>query len=180
MYLNKIFNLQDYSVSYFQQFFEMFIYSGVCFLLPLFIGHPQIVVGVLVNTMLILSALNLQKYKLLPVILLPSLGVLISGLIFGSLTVYLLYFIPFIWIGNSILVFSFKYFKLGEKLNYFVALFIGSALKATFLFSVAYILVKLSIVPAIFLTVMGGMQLTTALLGGLIAYPVQKIKKQLN
>ena len=67
--LSKISNLQDYVLSNFSQYVEMTIYSVVSFFIPLMIGHPQIVVGVIVNAMLITAALNLKGYKLLPVIL---------------------------------------------------------------------------------------------------------------
>lgn len=175
--INKTLNLQEYYLSYNQEILELFIYSGICFLLPFFFGHSQFITGTLVNATLILSALNLKGYKLLPSIILPSVGALSAGLLFGGFTWYLIYFIPFIWIGNSILIVSFKYFKLNEKLNYFATLFIGSSLKSAFLFSIAYCLVSLEIVPNTFLIIMGIMQLMTALSAGIIAYPIQKLKK---
>ena len=84
---------------------------------------------------------------------------------------------PFIWIGNSILIFSFKYLNLKKNKNYLLTLIIGSGLKAGFLFTSAFVLFKLGIIPIIFLTAMGIMQLTTALGGGVAAYVVQNIKK---
>ena len=168
----KLLNLQDYALSNIWQNFELIVYSAVCFFTPLFIGHPQIVVGVLVNTALILAALNLKGAKVLPVILLPSLGVLSKGIIFGPLTIFLVYFIPFIWISNSLLVFAFKFFKLRYKLNYFVTLFLGIVFKCSFLFGAALILYKLSIVPAMFLSAMGFMQIITAAIGGIIAFGI--------
>ena len=178
--INKVWNLQDYYIGYVQQYVEVVIYSTIGFFLPFLVGHPQIVVGVIVNSLLILSALNLQKYKLLPLVIMPSLGALSRGILFGPFTLYLLYFIPFIWIGNSILVFAFKHFNLKEKRNYFVTLFAGSFLKAAFLFSIAYLFVSIKLVPVVFLTAMGVMQLTTALMGGVVAYGTQRIKKQFN
>ena len=179
-YVNKISNLQDYTLANFHQYVEMFIYSGVCFIIPLFLGHPQIVVGIVVNAMLITAALNLKGWKLLPVILLPSLGVLSRGLLFGPFSIYLAYLIPFIWIGNTILVYSFKYFKLRLEKNYLLTLGIGSVLKTIFLFLSALVLYLFGVIPVIFLTAMGVMQLTTALGGGIAAYGLHYAKKKLT
>ena len=176
-YINKIANLQDYILSNTHQYFEMILYSVVCYALPLLIGHSQIVVGIIVNALLITSALNLKEYKLLPVIIVPALGALSRGILFGPFTIFLIYLIPFIWIGNAILVFAFKWLKLHLKQNYWLTLILGSAAKAGFLFAIAFILFKLNIIPVIFLTAMGTLQLTTAIFGGIAAYGIHKIKK---
>ncbi len=179
MKLYRISLLQDYALSNIWQNIELFFYSALCFFLPLFVGHPQIVVGIGVNAALILAALNLKGCKLLPVILLPSLGVLSRGLLFGPLTIFLIYFIPFIWISNALLVFAFKFFKLKYKLNYFLTLFLGIVFKCSFLFVSALLLFKLGIVPAMFLSAMGYMQIITAICGGLVAFAVHYTKKKL-
>lgn len=177
--LYKLSLLQEYTLSNIWQNFELIIYSSICFFMPLFIGHPQIIVGIAVNTALILSALNLKGNKVLPVILLPSLGVLSRGIIFGSLTIFLVYFIPFIWISNALLVFSFKFFNLKKKLNYFLTLFLGIFFKCSFLFASALILFKLNLVPVVFLSAMGFMQIITAVLGGILAFGIHYGKKKL-
>jgi hypothetical protein len=178
-YLAKVSNLQDYVLSNYMEYFEMAIYSAVCFFLPFMIAHPQFVVGTIVNAMLITAALNIRGYRLLPVILLPSIGVLTAGVIFGSFTVFLLYLIPFIWIGNAIIVYTFKIMKLHLKKNYLLTLLTGAALKSAFLFLSAFLLFKLAIIPIIFLTTMGILQLTTALSGGIAAYALHYAKKKL-
>lgn len=178
-YLNKISNLQEYKLGHIAENFEMIVYSAVCFFLPLFIGHPQIVVGIVVNTMLITSALNLKGYKLLPVILLPSLGALSRGVLFGPFIIYLVYMIPFIWIGNAILVYTFKWLKLHLQKNYLLTMIVGAGLKSGFLFLSALVLFKLGIIPVMFLTAMGIVQLTTALGGGVAAYMAHYAKKRL-
>ncbi len=167
----------DYSTKY--QNIEMVIFSLAGFFIPFFIGHPQLLVGALVNAFLISAGMHLKGYKVLPIIIMPSLGVLSRGIIFGPYTPYLLYIIPFIWIGNSLLVLSFKYFKTNKKINYWITLLIGIILKAGFLFSIAYLLFKIGILPVMFLTVMGILQATTALLGGLIAFGYEKINYKL-
>ncbi len=179
-YLNNVINKQDYKLSYRAELFEIILYTTVSFFLPLMIGHPQVVVGVLVNTLLIISALNVRGYKLLPVIIAPALGALSRGILFGPFTIFLVYMIPFIWIGNSILVFAFKWLKLNKKVDYWITLLIGSIIKAGFLFVIAYLLVNLEILPALFLTTMGVFQFYTAILGGLIALGFQWSKKRLT
>jgi hypothetical protein len=179
-YLYKIANLQDYVLSNIHEYFEIVLYTAVCFFLPLFVGHPQIFVGIMVNTILIASALNIKGTKLLSVIIAPSLGALSRGVLFGPFTIFLVYMIPFIWIGNSLLVFSFKWLKLRLKKNYWLTLGIGSLLKSGFLFLSAYILYSLGIIPVIFLTAMGIMQLITAISGGVAAYGFQAVKKKLT
>ena len=179
-YLDNIINKQDYKLTYKNEVFEIVIYTIVSFFLPLMIGHPQIIVGVIVNTLLITSALNIKGYKLLPVIIAPALGALSRGILFGPFTIFLLYMIPFIWIGNAILVYAFKWLNLHKKFNYWITLLLGSVTKAAFLFIIAYFLVSLKILPALFLTTMGLFQFYTAILGGIIAFSSQYTKKKLS
>ncbi|MFH0875747.1 MAG: hypothetical protein V1859_07455 [archaeon] len=174
---NNFINIQVEKLKNLEYRVHLFFYSLLAFLLPLLIGHPQILVGVGINTVLILCAIYMDAKGTLPVILLPSVGVLTRGLIFGPFTVYLIYMIPFIWIGNAIIVYAMKYFKGKLKSNYFVSLGISSGLKTAFLFGCAYILVTLKIIPVAFLTTMGLMQLTTAVLGGIVAYGIIKARK---
>ena len=177
-YIYKLVNLQDYILSNTHQYFEMVLYAAVCFFLPLFVGHPQIFVGIMVNTLLIASALNVKGNKLLPVIIAPALGALSRGILFGPFTIFLVYMIPFIWIGNFILVFAIKQLALDKKINRFVSLGIGAIAKALFLFIIAFTLVKIGFLPAVFLTAMGIMQLYTAIAGGLLAFGLQGVKKK--
>ncbi|MFA6073634.1 MAG: hypothetical protein WC758_05965 [Candidatus Woesearchaeota archaeon] len=170
----------EYNLSFMQQNVELLIYSALAFLTPFLIGHPQMVVGVLVNAALVLATLNIKDYRLLPVIMLPSLAVLSRGVIFGPFTIFLIYMIPFVWIGNTILVYAFKELKLKRKINSIITLIIGAALKTVFLFSVAFILVKSGVIPAPFLVSMGLLQLYTALIGGGIALGIHEAKKRIN
>lgn len=170
---------QDYDLSYVQENVELVIYSLLCFFAPLMIGHPQILVGVLVNAALVLNALNVRGYKLLAVIMLPSLGVLSRGLLFGPFTVFLVYMIPFIWVGNAILVYAFKKFSVSMKLNKVFTLIIGASMKSLFLFSMAYLFVNVGVLPVVFLTSMGVMQFYTAIAGGMVALGVQGVKRKI-
>ena len=145
----------------------MTLYSAISFLTPFLLGHPQLLVGVIVNAALVASARNLSWHRTLPIIILPSLGVLSRGLIFGPLTPYLVMMIPAIWLSNAIIVFAFKY--LSQRMNHWVGMTISSCIKAAFLFITAWILVTATILPEPFLIAMGPIQLTTALAGGALA-----------
>lgn len=177
MYLNKIINLQEFKLKNSYQIIEMSVYSAIGFFLPIFLGHPQYLVGSVVNMVLVLSALNLQKHKIWPVIILPCIGALVAGLLFGPFTVFLLYFIPFIWIGNIVLVFGMKWLYLHKKINYAVSLCTSALVKSGFLFLAALVLYNFGLVPVMFLTAMGLLQLETALIGGAGAFVVNRVRK---
>jgi len=176
----KLINLQDYLLDNSRQYFEMVVYSVAGFFVPFLIGYPQIAVGIIVNTMLIVAALNLQGWKIAPIIILPSLAMLFRGALFGPFTIFLIYMIPLIWIGNFLLVLSFKYFKLRLKKNYWLTLVWGIFFKSGFLFLSAFVLYYFGLIPVVFLTAMGILQVVTGLFGGAAAYGLHKAKKMLS
>ncbi|MFH1788919.1 MAG: hypothetical protein ABH834_06030 [Candidatus Altiarchaeota archaeon] len=161
------------------QAIEMYALAGLGFLIPFAIGHPQLLVGAAVNALIIRASLSLPLSRALPVLVMPSVGALARGLVFGPYTVYLLYMIPFIWIGNAILFTAFKA-KAGFKLKYRWKLLAGCLAKAGFLYGSAYVLYSAGIVPALFLTAFGILQLVTALMGGAIAYPPVFLEKRVT
>ncbi|MFH1652602.1 MAG: hypothetical protein ABIE74_00945 [Pseudomonadota bacterium] len=152
---------------------QTILYATVSFCVPFLLGHPQLIVGIVVNAALVMAALNVRSVKVIPVIIFPSLGVLSRGLIFGGFTPFLIYIIPFIWIGNAIYVTSFKFLPT----NRWLLLFIGAIAKSGFLFGSAYLLVRGDVLPEIFLKAMGLYQLYTALIGGALAITLNKIIK---
>lgn len=170
--INQFSDLHYSKLAQVSQNLRIFIYFPIAFFIPFLIGHPQILVGTIVNAMLIVSALELNTKKTLPIIFAPSLGVLARGLIFGPFTPFLAIMIPFIWVGNTILVVGIKF--LNKKTNYWLALGLATGAKVGFLFSIALTLVSLSILPAMFLIVMGEMQLLTAISGGIVAFGLLK------
>jgi hypothetical protein len=89
------------------------------------------------------------------------------GVLFGPFTLFLVFFLPFIWAGNWLLVRSFA--SLRETFPPVIALSLSSLLKASLLYVSALAYVRLGIVPALFLTSMSVIQLITALAGGVIA-----------
>ncbi|HOW60498.1 MAG TPA: hypothetical protein P5548_01810 [Candidatus Moranbacteria bacterium] len=156
---------------------QCLVFSIVAFLLPFSIGHPQVVVGVVVNMLLFMTAFNLKGYKTLPIILLPSIAVLSRGLIFGQFTYFLIYTIPFIWIGNLLLVFAFKYMHFKQNWNKYFSLLTSIAIKFTVLYLPTVMLIKSNVLPDIFATSMGVLQIYTAIVGCALALILQKMIK---
>ncbi|MFH1055631.1 MAG: hypothetical protein V1744_06020 [Candidatus Altiarchaeota archaeon] len=157
-----------------QQYVEMFALAALGFLLPFTVGHPQILVGVLVNAFIIRAALTLPEHKALLVVFTPVLGALARGLLFGPFTLFLVYMVPFIWAGNYILMKAFR-----VRGNYFLRLGVGSVAKTGLLFGSAYALYSTGLLPALMLSAMGVMQLTTAIAGGILAYGELKAERHL-
>jgi len=177
-FLPVSFYKQEYELTEIRENIEMFLYGVISVSLPFVLGHPQFLVGSAVNCALVLAAFNLKGKRLLPLIVLPAIGAYLAGYLFGTATSALLYLIPFIWVGNAILVYSIKEWVLNKKMNRVAALVGGSIAKAAFLFTVAFILYSLALIPAAFLTAMGILQLTTALAGGAAALVLQEGKKR--
>jgi hypothetical protein len=156
---------------------EFYIFSVLSFFVPFLLSN-QLLVGTAVNMSLIGGALYMKGRNLLPVIILPSIGVLSRGIIFGPMTFYLVYMLPFIWLGNASLIFSVKLIHLHMKKNYFAAALAGSVIKSVLLFSTALMLYLMKIIPVEFLVAMGLLQLVTALSAGILFFPINKVRKR--
>jgi hypothetical protein len=168
------FQIHDYSSFYLN--IELVVLSTLSFTLPIFLGHPQWLIGIIINFLLFRAALTMNFWRTLPVILLPSIGVFTAGVLFGGMTSYVLYFIPFIWLGNAIYVFAGKFVSHKLKKNYGLNVIAGSLIKSGLLFGTAFIMVQFFGFPGIFLTTMGIFQLVNALIGGFLATSITKIE----
>ena len=137
---------------------------GVPSLAPLFLN--QLVTGPTVNAVLFIAAVILGGEKAILIGLIPSSFALAVGL----LPVVLAPMIPFIMIGNAILVLVFSY--LWRK-NYWLAIFSASFLKFIFLASssslVMDLVLKKELASKVSL-IMSWPQFLTAIAGGFIAY----------
>jgi len=149
------------------------ILPALAFAIPFFVSGPQWLTGTLVNALILLVATNkLPQKHWYPVAVLPSLAALSHGILFGKFTPFLLYFLPFIWLGNLILMKSYIY--VCKKTVPILAIIISGSCKALFLYIFALILYQLKIVPGIFLASMGLIQLLTAIAGGMVAMKITK------
>lgn len=151
--------------------FSVTLYA-LAFCIPFFFSAQQLVTGAVINCLLFLSATRLSKKELLPIVALPSIATLFHGVLFGPHTVFLFYFLPFVWLGNYALVYAFS--TLDSK-PYWVRIAVSSAVKYLLLQACAQIYFRSGIVPSVFLASMGYIQLITALVGGALAYGVTKV-----
>jgi hypothetical protein len=174
---SQIFDIRILELKKYRGLIELVLLSSISFLITVFIGHPQVLVGIVVNALIVRTALTMKKWKNLPTILLPSLGALTRGILFGPFTVYLLYLIPFIWLGNVLLTFL---TKLLNRKSVLVSVIGASMLKALAIFLPALLLVRASMIPDVFLKSMGMMQLVTAIVGSAVAHVVTKLEVNLN
>ncbi len=152
---------QDLQEILLNEHIQLAVAYSLAFLIPFCLKQPHILIGSLINLLLIFSITKFDFKKTFPIVLIPSLAVALNGVLFGTFTIYLVYMIPFITIANLIYALSFKYLKMR-----YLRIVISALLKASFLFSTAYILVNTIQIPEIFLTTMGLIQLFTALIGG--------------
>lgn len=145
---------------------EFAAYLLLLLFVPLAFGHlqglpNQLFVGSAVNFLLALAALRISaQWKILPIVVVPSLGAYLSGIVFGASTAALLYFIPAIWLGNYV------YVRMLRRNAKAVGVAYAALAKSALLFAVALVLVYAALVPSQFLIAMGPLQLATALVGG--------------
>ncbi len=146
----------------------------VAFAIPFFISGPQWLTGTAVNCLLILAAARLPRRFVWSVILLPSVGAVLHGALFGPFTRFLLIFIPFIWIGNWVFVASFLRLR---SSSVFLAVCAGALIKAVFLALFALAFFRFGFVPSIFVTSMSVIQFITAVAGGVLALMILRFLK---
>lgn len=145
-------------------------------------NNAQIIVGSIVNTILIASALNLKGWiKIVGVVTMPSISTILSGYVFQSASPFMMYMVPAIWIGNFVLIYCYKYLFLNKKINYFVTGIVGVLFKVLVIFSWFCLFNYLDIFPlkvaTLFKTAMGMTQLITGFIGVLLFFPIYKLEK---
>jgi len=144
----------------------LFTFSlAVLTVVPAFI-HSQWITGPMVNAILLISAVLIGPMEAVFLGLMPSTVALAAGL----LPLPLAPMVPFIMIGNAILIAVFHY---SYKKNIYASIGAAALLKFAFLhFSVVLIMSKLlnSAFTAKLAVMMSWPQLFTAVIGGVIAY----------
>ena len=144
-------------------------------------ANSQIIVGSIVNTALIMAAINLKGWKkIIGVVTMPSISTILSGYVFGTASVYMVYMIPAIWVGNFALIYAYKLVMLGKNKNYFLAGIIGILVKVSIIFASFNILNIFNIFPQKLISnlqnAMGMTQLITATIGMILAFIIYKIE----
>ncbi|MDO8468325.1 MAG: hypothetical protein Q7S29_01030 [Candidatus Peribacter sp.] len=142
------------------------VLPAVAFAIPFFVSGPQWLTGMAVNCLLLLAAARLPKRFVWPVILLPSLGAVAHGALFGPFTPFLLFFVPFIWMGNWL--FTMIFLRLRDS-SAVLAVSAGALIKAATLALSALVFFRLHLVPELFVRSMSLIQFLTAIAGGVLA-----------
>ena len=128
----------------------------LCLLLPIFYSN-QIITGTLVN--LVIAYASIRRSRLLPLfIILPSIGAIVHGALFGPLTYQLIILVPFIWCANYLFAVSIRQGVLRASL-----------IKGSFLGAVTITGVAGGYLAPPF-ALFGLVQFLTAYLGGATAY----------
>ncbi len=155
--------------------------AGVATFLP-FVLHQQLIIGPIVNAILILALFLAGIRSALTLCLIPSLMALAGGLLPAVLAPA----VPFIMLGNMILVLSIDYATQRQTTpiyakQYWVGLVIGAGLKFLFLFASVNVISKLLIkqeLAAKVAQMMSWPQFATAVAGGLVAWVILKKVKR--
>lgn len=145
-------------------------------------SNSQLIVGSIVNTALVMTALNLKGWsKTLFVVTMPSVSTILSGYVFKSASVYMAWMIPAIWVGNFALIFAFKYIMLAKEKSYLLAAIVGIACKVAIIFGFFMILKAFGVFPEKLVTnlqkAMSLIQLITATIGCIISFIIYKAEK---
>ena len=145
--------------------------------------NSQLIVGTIVNAALVVSAINLKGWaKILGVVTMPSISTILSGYVFGTASVYMVYMIPAIWIGNFALIYPYKFLMLGKNKHYFLAGIVGIIVKVAIIFALFNLINLFGIFPEKFVdnlrNAMGMTQFITATLGVIAAFVIYKLEKK--
>lgn len=144
--------------------------------------NSQFVVGAIVNTCLIIAGINAKGLKkMLCVVFLPSISALLSGCVLHISAIYTVYMIPFIWIGNFLLLILFKYLFVHKNINYIITSVCAILAKCAVIFAGYNIFVYANVIPQnskvaqMLFASMGINQIITAVLGSIIAFGLIKL-----
>lgn len=140
-------------------------------------SHSQIIVGTTVNSALIIAAMNVKGLKkIIGIITLPSISSILGGYVFQTASIYMIYMIPAIWIGNFAIVYLYKLLLLKKNINYLVTGIISVVVKVSIIFLGFELLNKGGVFPEKLVqnlqTAMGWTQLLTASIAMMICYIV--------
>ena len=143
--------------------------------------NSQLIIGTIVNAALVTAAINLKGWaKILGVVTMPSISTILSGYVFGTASVYMVYMIPAIWLGNFALIYSYKLLMLGKNKHYFLARIVGIVVKVAIIFALFNIINLFGIFPEKLVenlrNTMGMTQLITATLGVIVAFVIYKLE----
>ncbi len=110
--------------------------------------NSQYVVGSIVNIALIFAGINVKGYKkIIGIITLPSISAICSGFIFKTASIYTVYMIPAIWLGNFAFVYLYRKIYVEKKKNYVLASITAILIKTAIIFFGFNLLTWISVIP---------------------------------
>lgn len=171
MYKDKVLKRFMIRENFFSYSLKFTILLGLVIAAPFF--HFQAITGTVVNAVLILAVFILGRKEAVTIGIFPSLISVITGLLIPAIFPL----VPFIILGNVILVFIVGVLK---RESYWKGVIAGSIAKFLLLYISGIILVKifeLGNLTEIIGVMFGWQQLLTALSGGVVAYAALKILK---
>lgn len=139
--------------------------------------HSQYVVGTIVNTVLVTTAINVRGFKQIAgLITLPSISAIGSGLIFKSASIYTVYMIPAIWAGNFLFVYLYRKLFVQKKINYILTSITSILAKVAVIYIFFRVLALAINIPNPMFTAlnlsMGMNQLITATIASIIGFGI--------
>ena len=158
-------------------------YTGVDFLAR----NDQWIMGTVVNCALAVAVVSIASYKkVIALVFLPSIVHVINFYAFGIGTIFSLYMLPAIWLGNISLVLVFKYLYVDRNKkrinntfnsgNFLITATIAVVVKAAIIFGIFSVLVAIETIPPMPATMMtprmGVNQLIVGAVGCLIAFVI--------
>ena len=146
-------------------------------------SNSQIIVGSIVNTALIISAINVKGWKkIAAIVTMPSVSTIMSGYIFKTASVFMVYMIPAIWLGNFALIYAYKFLMIGKNKNYVLSGIVGIIAKVAIIFGCFSLLSVFGIFPEkvsnTLKVAMSSTQAITATIGMSIAFGIYQIEKR--
>jgi hypothetical protein len=135
----------------------------------------QLIVGTLVNSILISAAFRFNFIKIIGLSVVPSVVLVLTGIVFGGLTQYVVIMLPFVWLGNVAISGLVKYIITQKKYSSVFAIIAGATLKTTILFSTVAGYYLLGLIPAQLLVAFGVFQFITAVAGATIGLQLKKV-----
>lgn len=151
------------------------------FLVPTFLAkiiplgkYQQIVVGTIVNTALIMTALYTKgSIKTIFIATLPSMSNILGGFLFTPITLYAKLMIPAIILGNFAFIFIYKAMYVNKKTNYIASAVLAIVVKVAIIYAGFSIMNAAMSLPTMVQTTlntsMGITQLITATCGSVLA-----------
>lgn len=145
-------------------------------------NNSQYIVGTIVNTALIMTAIHIEGWKKITgIITLPSLSALAGGLVFSIGSIYTLYMIPAVWIGNFLIIYLYRKLFVQKHLSYIISSTAAILLKAGVIFAGYNLLLAVQVIPsgskvaAMLFSAMGLNQVITAVCGSILAFAIFKL-----